>query len=185
MLPAMIAATVLVVASILIHYEILRITANRVGSLPIRPHLRIVIVVVAAFFAHTLEVWLYAGGYMLLADSFGLGGIAGQPVTGFHDYLYFSAITYSSLGYGDHYPTGHLRLIAGAEGLNGLLLIGWSASFTYLAMQKYWPLHGGDYRGRRVPLIEEIADGQEAADREHSRHHAPRSRRPAKPDHRR
>src|SRR5215213_7625904 len=29
------------------------------------------------------------------------------------------------------------------EALNGLLLIGWSASFTYLVMERYWPLHGG------------------------------------------
>ena len=26
--------------------------------------------------------------------------------------------------------------------LNGLLLIGWSASFTYLVMEQFWPLHG-------------------------------------------
>ena len=35
-------------------------------------------------------------------------------------------------------------MIAGVEALNGLLLIGWSASFTYLAMERYWPLHGKD-----------------------------------------
>ncbi|MHB2205292.1 hypothetical protein [Methylobacterium sp. CM6257] len=34
------------------------------------------------------------------------------------------------------------RLLAGVEALNGLLLIGWSASFTYLAMERYRPLHG-------------------------------------------
>jgi diguanylate cyclase (GGDEF)-like protein len=28
--------------------------------------------------------------------------------------------------------------ITGVEALNGLLLVGWSASFTYLAMQRYW-----------------------------------------------
>ena len=33
---------------------------------------------------------------------------------------------------------------AGVEALNGLLLIGWSASFTYLAMERYWPMHGID-----------------------------------------
>jgi hypothetical protein len=185
MLTAMAAATVLVIASILVHYEVLRVTATRVGALPVRPHLRILIVVIAAFFAHTLEVWLYAGGLMLLAQWFALGGIAGQPVTGFQDYLYFSAITYSSLGYGDHYPTGHLRLIAGTEALNGLVLIGWSASFTYLAMQRYWPLHDRRHRGRRVALIDEITDGQEAAEREHfSRHDAPPPR-TAQSDHRR
>jgi hypothetical protein len=31
-----------------------------------------------------------------------------------------------------------LRLLAGAEALNGLVLIGWSASFTYIAMERFW-----------------------------------------------
>jgi hypothetical protein len=63
-------------------------------------------------------------------------------VEGFQDCLYFSVVTYTSLGFGDHVPVSHARLIAGVEALNGLLLIGWSASFTYLAMERYWPLHG-------------------------------------------
>lgn len=45
-------------------------------------------------------------------------------------------------------PTSHTRMIAGVEALNGLLLIGWSASFTYLAMERYWPLHGGTPKAR-------------------------------------
>jgi hypothetical protein len=35
-------------------------------------------------------------------------------------------------------PDGVLRLLAGVEALNGLLLIGWSASYTYLAMERFW-----------------------------------------------
>jgi hypothetical protein len=183
MILAMVTATLLVIVSILIHYEILRSTATHLGDLPVPPHFRIVVVVVAAFVAHTVEVWLYGFGYFLLADRFGLGGLAGQPADSFQDYLYFSAITYSSLGYGDHYPTGHLRLIAGVEGLTGLLLIGWSATFTYFAMQKYWPLHERRHRNRRVRLIEEVADG--SGEEEHSGRHAPAPPRPAQPDHRR
>jgi hypothetical protein len=57
-------------------------------------------------------------------------------------------VTYTSLGFGDHIPISHARLIAGVEALNGLLLIGWSASFTYLVMERYWPLHGGARAGR-------------------------------------
>ena len=43
------------------------------------------------------------------------------------------------LGFGDVVPNGPLRLLAGAEALNGLLLIGWSASFLYLEMERWWP----------------------------------------------
>ncbi|MFD2270083.1 hypothetical protein ACFS07_00430 [Undibacterium arcticum] len=31
-----------------------------------------------------------------------------------------------------------MRLLAGMEGLNGLLLIGWSASYIYIAMERFW-----------------------------------------------
>jgi hypothetical protein len=37
------------------------------------------------------------------------------------------------------YPVGKMRLIAGIEALTGLLMIGWSASFTYLQMSRNWP----------------------------------------------
>jgi hypothetical protein len=63
--------------------------------------------------------------------------------------LYFSAETYSSLGYGDIVPGGDLRLLAGVEVLNGLLLIGWSASYTYIAMERFWN-DAGDGRAKKV-----------------------------------
>lgn len=55
----------------------------------------------------------------------------------------FSAETYSSLGYGDVIPGGALRLLAGVDVLNGLLLSGWSASCTYISMERFWSDAGG------------------------------------------
>jgi hypothetical protein len=49
-----------------------------------------------------------------------------------------SAETYSSLGFGDVIPFGAIRLVAGVEALNGLLLIGWTASYVYIAMERFW-----------------------------------------------
>ena len=42
------------------------------------------------------------------------------------------------LSAGDLFPTGAIRLIAAVEALNEFVLIGWSASFTHLSMQKSW-----------------------------------------------
>ena len=39
-------------------------------------------------------------------------GEAARPEN-FGEYLYFSTITYTSLGFGDVYPTGGLRMVAG------------------------------------------------------------------------
>ena len=44
----------------------------------------------------------------------------------------------TGLGYGDMVPVGSVRLLTAAEALNGLVLLGWSVSFTYLIMQRYW-----------------------------------------------
>ncbi len=44
------------------------------------------------------------------------------------------------MGFGDIVPTGPLRFVCGVEALNGLLLIGWSASFTYVFMEHFWKI---------------------------------------------
>ncbi|HTZ78808.1 MAG TPA: potassium channel family protein [Stellaceae bacterium] len=141
MIYAMMAVTVMVILTILLHYEVLRFTSQHIADLPVSPRARIIVVVCAAFAAHTGAVWLYAAAYWVLVVHLGMGGFSGATTGGFQDCLYFSAITYTSLGLGDIFPTSHARLLAGVESLNGLVLIGWSASFTYLVMERYWPLH--------------------------------------------
>ena len=146
----MLVCVALVLSTILIHYEVLRLASEHVHDLPIAPRLRIIPVVIAAFIGHTLEVWLYGIAYWAMTAHSPLGAVVGAGPLGTEDYIYFSAVTYTSLGFGDLVPTGHLRLVAGVEGLNGLILIGWSASFTYLAMERYWPLHRDATRKRRA-----------------------------------
>jgi hypothetical protein len=141
MIVAMVTSVVLVITTIVTMYETLRLISNHLSELPIPPRARIIVVVLAAFFGHTLAVWTYGFAYWLLAVQWKLGSFGGLPVEDFFDCLYFSVVTYTSLGFGDQVPVSHARLIAGVEALNGLLLIGWTASFTYLAMERYWPLH--------------------------------------------
>jgi hypothetical protein len=152
MILAMLTVTGLVIASILIHYEVMRLTMTHLRELPVPPRMRVLGVVVALFAAHTAEVWLYGIGYWLLLGRMTPGGFGGEQMpagfAGFEECLYFSAVTYTSLGFGDLYPVGHFRLIAGVEALNGLLLIGWSASFAYIAMERFWPLNSTLRRGR-------------------------------------
>ncbi len=142
MLVVMAASVVLVAVTILVLYETLRLTSEHLAELPVPPRTRIIVVVLAAFVGHTVAVWVYVGAYWVLVLRLGLGAFSGVPVETFEDCLFVSVVAYTSLGYGDHAPLGHARLLTGVEALNGLLLIGWSASFTYLAMERYWPLHG-------------------------------------------
>jgi hypothetical protein len=144
MLLAMVAVTILILVTLLIHYEVLRVTALYLPDLTfVSPRFRIVFVMLACFAAHTVEVWVFAFAYWGLDALLGMGGFAGVPQPEFtmSEYVYFSVVTYTSLGLGDIYPTGGLRLVAGVEALTGLLMIGWSAAFTYIEMRELWSLH--------------------------------------------
>jgi Ion channel len=46
--------------------------------------------------------------------------------------------TCTPLGFGDITSDGPVRLLAGVEALNGLRLIGWSTSFTDIAIEHFW-----------------------------------------------
>ena len=67
-----------------------------------------------------------------------LGRLEGTFTGSIRDYVYFSVVSYTSLGYGDIRPTAFVRIIAGFEAVIGLLMMAWSAAFTLHVMQKYW-----------------------------------------------
>jgi hypothetical protein len=128
----------LVVTTTLMHYESLRIISAAIPRVTAPGRLRVLFGLFAIFIAHTLEITFYAVAYYLLRDKFELGNFGGNFSDTFATFLYFSAETFTSLGFGDIYPTGPLRLVCGLEALNGLLLIGWSASFTFIYMEHFW-----------------------------------------------
>jgi len=51
-----------------------------------------------------------------------------------YDAMYFSAMTYGTLGYSDTLLSENWRLVAAIEGINGLLQIGWSTAFFVTVM---------------------------------------------------
>ena len=137
---AMSLSFLLVLATIVIHFEALRWTSLALPRCGSAGRARMLVVVLGAFTAHMLEIMLYALAFFALEHVVTVGGINGAHDDTFMDYFYYSTVMYTSLGLGDVFPVGHLRVISGIEALNGLLLIGWSTSFTFLAMRRYWPL---------------------------------------------
>lgn len=146
MLTEFLAVIILAIFVVMIHYEALRLTSSFLPLLTIPARSRIIVVIVVALVAHFAEVTLYAVAYLLMTEELGYGSIGGLPINNFYEYLYYSIITYTTLGIGDHYPQGNLRILSGSESLVGLVMITWSASFTYLAMQKFWDLHQSRWR---------------------------------------
>jgi hypothetical protein len=45
--------------------------------------------------------------------------------------LYFSTVTYATIGYGDVVPPPEWRLVAVTEGLTGVLMLGWSSAMVF------------------------------------------------------
>lgn len=130
----------LVALSFFVHFAVLSRLAGLVHADEPRVRRPLLLVLFALFAAHLFEVFLYALALSLF-DWAGLGTLAGAVGTGsfwFFDHFYFSIAAYTTLGLGDIVPQGELRLISGVEALNGLFLIAWSASFTYLMMERVW-----------------------------------------------
>jgi len=134
----LLACCLLVVATTILHYEILRSLNSRLPTLRVPGRAKLVVVILAAFVAHAVEMALYGVALYILVAWLGTGSLTGTAGFSLASCLYFSAETYTSLGFGDLTPVGPVRLLAGVEALNGLLLIGWSASFTYISMERFW-----------------------------------------------
>jgi hypothetical protein len=135
-------SVVLVIVCVLLHYEVLRKLSDWLDRM-IRLHrTRVLVLILGLLATHICEIWVYSFAYGILDGAAGFGGIVkvatpGMP-TEWLDYVYFSFVTYTTVGYGDLVPAGPIRFIAATEALNGWVLLGWSASFTFLEMQRFW-----------------------------------------------
>ncbi len=138
MISVLLACALLVVLTTVIHYEALVLMSSALPGLRITPRAKLLLVMLGAFVAHAVEIGIYGlAAYSLMR--WGQAGTLGESkIPSLDAVLYFSSETFSSLGYGDLVPQGPLRLLSGVEALNGLLLIGWSASFAYVSMERFW-----------------------------------------------
>ncbi|MGQ0658218.1 MAG: potassium channel family protein [Chromatiales bacterium] len=144
MAPVSAFCVLLVVLTTTVHYEVLRGLSLSLPVVRVPSRARLIIVILATFAAHAVEVLLYGIAYFVLMHFPDLGALRKAVHLSLSNCLYFSAETYTSLGFGDIVPSGPLRLLVGAEALNGLLLIGWSASYIYISMERFWNTKGGD-----------------------------------------
>ena len=139
MLPSLLLCLFLVGLSVMLHYETLRLLNDHLGKITIfSTRARVLAALVGALISHLLQIAVFALAYWLLRDKFGLGGFGGTFEDSLASFIYFSSETYTTLGFGDIYPIGSLRMICGIESLVGLLMVSWTASFTYLEMRRYW-----------------------------------------------
>jgi len=130
----------LVLVNILIHYETLYRLANILNIIRIAHRYRVLLGVMVIFVIHIIEIVIFAFGYYLVLTMPSMGDMSGNSsdFVSLIDCIYFSFVTYTTIGYGDIFVHGYARYITGVEALLGLTLITWSASFLFIEMQKNW-----------------------------------------------
>ncbi|HVY06477.1 MAG TPA: potassium channel family protein [Burkholderiales bacterium] len=139
MLSSSLLCLTLVATSVMIHYETLRMLNDRLAKThAIAERAKILAVLVGSLASHLAQIVVFGLAYYVMRDKFGMGGFGGTFEDSLPSFIYFSSETYTTLGFGDIYPTGSLRLICGIESLVGLLMVSWTASFTYLEMRRHW-----------------------------------------------
>jgi hypothetical protein len=79
------------------------------------------------FAIHTAEIWMFAALYLVLGAA-----------PDFEQSLYFSTVTYASIGYGDVLVSKSWRILGAIEGAAGVIMLGWSTAFlvSLLAQSK-------------------------------------------------
>ena len=95
-----------------------------------RVHSILILTVILMVFLHTLQITIWAFTYILLAPE---GELASLEKA-----LYFSFVTFTTLGYGDITLSEGWRLLSGIQALNGILLVGWTTALIFAVVQKTW-----------------------------------------------
>jgi hypothetical protein len=90
--------------------------------------------VLGIFAVLSVEVWIWALAFLALGISSDLEGA-----------LYFSLVTFSTVGYGDLVPPHAWRIFVALEGVNGFLLIGWSTAYLIAAGMRVGPFRAGEH----------------------------------------
>lgn len=77
-------------------------------------------IVLAIIALHGAEIWAFAGVYLSV-----------RAVPDLEGALYFSTISYSTVGYNDTHILASWRLVGAFESILGVILLGWSTGFFF------------------------------------------------------
>jgi voltage-gated potassium channel Kch len=82
--------------------------------------------VLILFVATFLEASLWAATYVVL-----------DAISEFEEALYFSIVTYTTLGYGDVVLDDRWRLLSSVEAANGLIIFAWTTALIIVALRRF------------------------------------------------
>jgi len=134
------ASTLLAVgACVLVHYEGLNLMSRLLASRhPAQRRRSVLYGILGVLGLHIAEIWVFGFLFWGLVRVPGAGHVTGADPLVLLDAVYLAAMSYTTVGFGDLVPVGPLRFLAGTVALVGFVMITWSASFTYLGMERFW-----------------------------------------------
>lgn len=80
---------------------------------------------------HAFHSLIWAFSYYILPET-------ASQFSSLSEAVYFSMVTFTTLGYGDTSLTSEWRLISGLEDINGIMLIGWSTVMMFSLIQNIY-----------------------------------------------
>lgn len=98
---------------------------QRVTPLSFRGAVFTLAIVLALAAIHGVEIWAYALLYIAIG-----------ALPGLEDALYYSTISYSTVGYDDAHVPSNWRLLGAFESIAGLILLGWSTAFFFRMLDR-------------------------------------------------
>lgn len=136
--PVYVAAAIAVGLCVAMHYETIRLLVWALRRYRPTPRVSLIGSVLTLITAHVLQISVFAVTHRLLDALFGhrIGQLIGETSGSVTDAFYFSAAVFTTVGFGDIVPVGPIRFLVAIEALTGLVLITWSASFTFLVMER-------------------------------------------------
>jgi hypothetical protein len=138
MLLFILVTIVAVVASVLFHLASAETLISRWRRYKKLRRWRLAILIVAFIFVHLIEAAIFAVVLGILLNNGNYGTLEGVELESFGSLFYYSAITYTTVGYGDITPVGGIRIFAAVEALVGMVLVAWTASVIFTVMQRTW-----------------------------------------------
>ena len=90
-------------------------------------------IVLLMFIVSLLEVLVWAVTYLTL-----------NAIDGFEKALYFSMVTFTTLGYGEIVLDERWRLLASFEAANGIIMFGWSTAIVIAVVQRVYLTDNAD-----------------------------------------
>ena len=134
-----IATMAAVAACVLVHYEgLIRLSGWMTRHHEAHHRRKVLYGIFGVLGWHVVEIWIFGITTWALLHYPNTGAMAGAHSLGLFDAVYVSAVTYTTVGFGDLAPVGPIRFLCGTMALTGFVLITWSASFTFLEMERFW-----------------------------------------------